>query len=108
MQVYYILDDEGQTIAIFKDEDFARDYLYHLGLDEEYCRLGVLSNNIFMFEQHDAKYHTLEDSSLKVKSHYECSRFKRINDDIGYCFFRDEPVYTHNKACSAIKLKKEK
>lgn len=106
MQVYYILDDEGKTIAIFKDEDFARDYLYHLGLDEDYCKLGVLSKNVFIFDQHDAKYHTLEDSSLKVKSHQECNRFRRLSNDTGYCFFRDEAVYAYNRACSAIKPKK--
>ena len=106
MQVYYILDDEGETIAIFKDEEFARDYLYHLGLDEEYCKIGVLGKNTFMFDQHDAKYHTLQDSSLKVKSHYECDRFRRINDDIGYCFFRDDTVNAYNRACSAIQVKK--
>ena len=28
-KVYYIFDYDGDVIAIFKNEDFARDYLYH-------------------------------------------------------------------------------
>lgn len=105
---YYIFDDEGEVIAIFKDESFARDYLYHLGVDEEYCRIGVLGENVFQFDEHDAKYHTLTDSSLKIKTHKDCKRFRqRFNDDEeGYCFLTDEQVSAHDRSCSMIQVKK--
>lgn len=106
MQVYYIFDDEGNVIAIFNDESFARDYLYHIGADEEFCRIGVLSENVFDFQQHDAKYHTLEDSSLKMKLHRECRRFRPMTENVGYCFLMDEQVDAYDKACTMMEKKK--
>ena len=105
-KVYYIFDYDGDVIAIFKNEDFARDYLYHLGIDEEYCKIGMLSDSVFFFEEHDAKYHTFEDSSLKIKTHKDCRRFKKFNDEEGYCFLTDERVNAYDKSCSMIEVKK--
>lgn len=104
---YYIFDDEGEVVAIFKDEAFARDYLYHLGVDEEYCKIGMLSENVFQFSEHDAKYHMLTDSSLKIKTHQDCRRFKQLFDgEEGYCFLTDEAVNAHDRSCSMIQVKK--
>lgn len=105
---YYIFDDEGEVIAIFKDEAFARDYLYHLDVNEEYCRIGMLSENVFIFEEHDAKFYTLQDSSLSIKTHKDCSRFKiaHIDDEEGYCFLTDEKVNAHEQCCTMIDVKK--
>ena len=104
---YYIFDNEGKVIAIFTSEAFARDYLYHLGLDEDYCRIGILSENVFDFSQHDSKYHTFKDSSLRVKTHNECRRFRELNSDgVGYCFMVNEQVNGYEQGCSMIQVKK--
>ena len=102
---YYIFDDEGAVIAIFKDEEFARDYLYHLGITEDYCKIGILNDNVFIFEEHDAKYH-MQQSSLNTYMHQDCKRFKRISEEIGYCFLTDENVVPYGDACNAIEVKK--
>ena len=106
LTVYYIFDDEGNVIAIFSDEAFARDYLYHLGIDEDYCKIGMLGESVFDFDQHDAKYYTLQDSSLKVKVHKDCKRFKKIDDETGYCFLTDEQVNACDNSCTMIDVKK--
>ena len=108
-EVYYIFDGDGEVIAIFKDEEFARDYLYHLGVDEEFCRIGILGESVFRFEEHDAKYYKIgEDSSLRIKTHNECKRFRvAYEDDMeGYCFLTDENVMAYDKCCSMIDVKK--
>lgn len=108
MQVYYIFDDEKNVIAIFIDEAFARDYLYHIGADEDNCKIGILSSNVFDFQQHDAKYHTLQDSSLQRKTHHDCRRFRAIDADglIGYCFLTDEKVNGYKPCCTMVEEKK--
>lgn len=105
---YYIFDDEGEVIAIFKNEEFARDYLYHLGVDEEYCRIGMLGESVFNFEEHDSIHYTLQDSSLKVKTHKDCKRFRQpfTDTDEGYCFLTDEQVHAHDRGCSMIEVRK--
>ena len=103
---YYIFTDEGEVIAIFQSEDFARDYLYHLGLDESSCRIGMLPDNVFNFEEHDAKYYTMEDSSLDTISHRECIRYRPITDVVGYCFFIDDKVNGFKKGCTMAEKKK--
>lgn len=109
-QVFYIFDDEGEVIAIFKDEEFARDYLYHLGVDEEYCRVGMLADSVFSFAEHDAKYYTFKDSSLKMKTHKDCTRFKVANpdDEEGFCFLTDEEVNAYDECCTMVDVKYEK
>lgn len=106
MQVFYIFDDEENVIAIFTEEGFARDYLYHIGVAEDNCKIGVLSKNIFDFQQHDAKYHTLQESSLVRKIHQDCKRFRRIDDLVGYCFLMDEKVNPYEQCCTMIEEKK--
>ena len=108
MQVYYIFDEDENVIAIFTDEAFARDYLYHIGANEGNCKIGVLSENTFDFQQHDAKYHTLQDSSLQRKVHKDCKRFKALNTDevVGYCFLTDEKVNAYQSCCTMIEEKK--
>lgn len=61
---YYILNENDEVTAIFQNEEYARDYLDYMGLSENYCKKGVVNESIFRFEEHDAKYHTMEDSSL--------------------------------------------
>lgn len=106
--VYYIFDTDMNVIAIFKDEEFARDYLYHLGIDEEYCKKGMLGKSVFKFDEHDAKYYNFKDSSLNSKMHKDCKRFKKVYeyDEEGYCFLMDEKVYGYDEACTMIEVKK--
>ena len=108
MQVYYIFDEDENVIAIFTDEAFARDYLYHIGANEEKCKIGMISSRVFNFDEHDAKYHTLQDSSLKRKIHRDCKRFKEIDSNgvIGYCFLTDEKVNGYKTCCTMIEEKK--
>ena len=103
---YYIFTNEGEVIAIFQSEDFARDYLYHLGLDEGCCKIGMLPDNTFNFEEHDSKYHTMENSSLNTLSHRECSRYRPITESVGYCFLTDEQVNGFKKCCTMVEEKK--
>lgn len=103
---YYIFTDEGEVIAIFQSEDFARDYLDHLGLDESYCSIGILSDNVFNFQEHDAKYHTLDSSLLNGLMHMDCKRYRPISESIGYCFFVDEKINGYRKCCTMIEERK--
>lgn len=110
-QCYYILDDMSNVIAIFQNEEFARDYLDHMLMEEDNCHIGVLADNVFRFEEHDAKYFTLKDSSLKQKRHQHCKRFtffnlKDISDDKGYCLLRDDIVNGLDQACGMIEEQK--
>lgn len=106
---YYILNEHDEVIAIFKDEEYARDYLDHIGLSEVYCKKGVVNESIFRFEEHDAKYHTMEDSSLNKKQHMQCRRFRYydIENDYGYCFLIDEILEGHDDACGMISERDE-
>ncbi|MBO5476315.1 MAG: hypothetical protein J6A15_00990 [Clostridia bacterium] len=101
---YYIFDNEGEVMAIFRDEAFAIDYLNYLGLSEENCSIGVLSESVFNFENHNIKYH-LKDPSLIQYMHKDCRRFRSVNKDMGYCFYTDEQVEPYEKCCTAIERK---
>lgn len=105
---YYVFNDLGEVLAIFTSEELAIDYLEHMFMDTNNCKKGYVADNVFRFEEHDAKYHTMEDSSLHQKKHIECKRFKKINttNDMGYCFFTDEFVDGIEQACNMIKEKK--
>ena len=106
---YYILNENDEVIAIFKDEEYARDYLDYMMIPEEYCKKGVVNESVFRFEEHDAKYHTMEDSSLKKKQHIQCRRFRYydVENDYGYCFLIDEIIQGHDDACSMIRERDE-
>lgn len=107
--VYYIFNDLGEVLAIFTSEELAIDYLEHMFMDESNCKQGMLGESVFRFEEHDAKYHTMQDSSIEKKRHIECKRFKKFHqsdDDLGYCFFMDEIVNGLDLACNMIEAKK--
>lgn len=108
--VYYIFDDAGNVLAIFNSEELAIDYLEHMFMDESNCKQGVVGESIFRFEEHDAKYHTLKDSSITEKRHLDCKRFVKLHesedDSTGYCFFIDEMVDGLDSACNLIEVKK--
>ena len=106
---YYILNEDDEVIAIFKDEEYARDYLDYMMISEDYCKKGVVNESIFRFEEHDAKYHTMEDSSLNKKQHMQCRRFRYydVENDYGYCFLIDEILEGHDDACGMISERDE-
>lgn len=101
-QVYYILNDLNETIAIFTEEYFAREYLAYMDMDINNCRIGMLADNIFRFDEHDAQYYTLEDSHINKRRCIECNKFKAFSEieDNGYCFFIDEAVNGLQQACN--------
>lgn len=112
---YYIFNDIGDVIAIFKNKEFAQDYLDHMMMPEDNCRIGMLADNVFRFEEHDAKYHTLQDSSLKDKRHMDCDKFHQYyvtsvtpSSEMtkGYCFLNDIVVDAFDKACNIIQERK--
>jgi hypothetical protein len=98
---YYIFNDDGDVLAIFKNEEFARDYLDHMGLNEDYCGIGMLSENVYVFEEHNAKYY-MESPTLKQSMHKHCRRFKQVDDNTGYCFLTNEMVAPYDKNCTMI------
>lgn len=104
MKAYYILDNENKVIAIFKNEEYARDYLEHMIIEEDNCKIGIIPESIFRFDEYDAKYHTMRDSSLNKKQHMQCRRFRcyDIEDDSGYCFLTDQIIQGHDRACGMI------
>lgn len=104
-KAYYILNDIEETIAIFTEEYFAREYLAYMDMDVSNCRIGMLADNIFRFNEHDAKYYTLEDSHIDKKCCVECVRFKPYNEwnNDGYCFYIDEEVNGMQEACNLFK-----
>ena len=107
---YFIINDINEVIAIFTDEVLAREYLEYMMMDDSNCKIGMLPDSTFWFEEHDAKYYTLENSSLDTKRCMDCSRFKEYNNDngesLGYCFLNDEMVDAFQKACNLLQEKK--
>ena len=102
---YYIFNDDGEVIAIFKEEEFARDYLDHMGLPEDNCGIGMLPENVYVFAEHNAKYY-MESPTLKQSVHKNCRRFKQIDDTCGYCFLTNETVEAYGHNCTMIEEKK--
>jgi len=102
---YYIFNDDGDILAIFKDEEFARDYLDHMGLKEQNCGIGMLPDNIYIFEEHNAKYY-MEQPTLKQSIHKNCRRFKEIDKGVGYCFLMNETVNAYDSNCTMIEERK--
>lgn len=102
---YYIFNYNGDVLAIFKDEEFARDYLDHMGLKEHNCGIGMLPDSIYIFEEHNAKYY-MESPTLKKSMHKNCRRFKQLDDDIGYCFLMNEAVDPYAPNCTMMEEKK--
>ncbi len=98
---YYIFNKDGEVIAIFQEEAYAIDYLYHLGLERDSCRIGILGESVFDFNQHDAKYH-LKQNHINSYMHKDCKKFRFIDKYEGYCFFIDENVKPYERCCNAI------
>lgn len=103
MEAYYIFDNEGEVLAIFKDKEFALDYLYYLEADEDNCKIGILNKSVFAFEEHDATYH-LKDPRIYNHIHKECKRFRAVDEDLGYCFYTDEQVKPYDICCTTIEM----
>ena len=102
---YYIFNEDGDIIAIFKEEEFAKDYLDHMGLKEHNCGIGMLPDNTYIFEEHNAKYY-MESPILKQSIHKHCCRFRQIDEYTGYCFLMNETVSAYDPNCTMMEEKK--